>query len=161
MPKEHFSTTPAIRFMKDKGIAFTLHQYKFEEHGGTEVSARELGVDEHTVIKTLVMEDDRKEPFIILMHGDRHVSTKNMARFIGAKSVQPCDQKVAERHTGYRVGGTSPFGTRKKLKVYIEATILDLPKIFINAGLRGLLAEMSPLDLAKALNTDPVCVAIN
>lgn len=161
MPKEHFSTTSAMRVMKEKGIAFTLHQYKYEEHGGTEVSARELRVDEHIVIKTLVMEDDRKEPFIILMHGNRHVSTKNMARFIGAKSVQPCDPKIAERHTGYKVGGTSPFGTKKRLKVYIEATILDLPKILINAGLRGLLAEMSPLDLAKALNTETVSVAID
>ncbi len=161
MAKGHLSTTSAIRVMKEKGIAFSLHQYKYEEHGGTEVSARELDVDEHTVIKTLVMEDDRKEPFIILMHGDRHVSTKNMARLIGAKSVQPCDPKTAERHTGYRVGGTSPFGTRKRLKVYIEASILELSKIFINAGLRGLLAEMSPHDLASALNTEPVNVAID
>ena len=161
MPKEHFSTTSAIRVMKEKGITFNLHQYKYEEHGGTEVSARELGVDEHIVIKTLVMEDDKKEPFIILMHGNRHVSTKNMARFIGAKSVQPCDPNVAERHTGYKVGGTSPFGTRKHLKIYIEATILDLPKILINAGHRGLLAEMSPQELAKALNTEPVSVAID
>ncbi len=161
MPKDHFSTTQAIRVMKEKGIAFSLHHYKYEEHGGTEVSARELKVHEHMVIKTLVLEDDRKEPFIILMHGDRHVSTKSLARFIGAKSVQPCDPKIAERHTGYKVGGTSPFGTRKKLKVYVEATILDLPKILINAGLRGLLAEIFPLDLAKALNTEPVSVAID
>jgi Cys-tRNA(Pro) deacylase len=161
MPKEHFSTTSAIRVMKEKGISFTLHQYRYEEHGGTEVSARELGVDEHMVIKTLVMEDDRKVPFIILMHGDRHVSTKNMARYLGAKSVQPCDPNIAERHTGYRVGGTSPFGTRKHLKIFIESTILDLPRILINAGQRGLLAEMSPLDMAKALSTEAVNVAID
>jgi Cys-tRNA(Pro) deacylase len=161
MAKGHLSATSAIRVMKEKGIAFSLHQYKYEEHGGTEVSARELNVDEYMVIKTLVMEDDRKEPFIILMHGNRHVSTKNLARFIGAKSVQPCDPKVAERHTGYKVGGTSPFGTRKCLKVYIEATILELTKILINAGLRGLLAEMSPLELARTLNTEPVNVAID
>jgi len=161
MPKEHFPATSAIRVMREKGIAFTLHQYKYEEHGGTEVSARELGVDEHMVIKTLVMEDDRKEPFIILMHGDRHVSTKNMARIISAKSVQPCDPNVAERHTGYKVGGTSPFGTRKSLKIYIESTILDLPRILINAGHRGLLAEMSPLDLAKALSTKTVSASID
>jgi Cys-tRNA(Pro) deacylase len=161
MSKGHLSTTSAIRVMKEKGIVFSLHQYKYEERGGTEVSTRELNVDENTVIKTLVMEDDRKEPFIILMHGNRHVSTKNMARFIGAKSVQPCDPKTAEHHTGYKVGGTSPFGTRKHLKVYIEASILELPKIFINAGLRGLLAEMSPLDLSAALNTESVSVAID
>ncbi|HEY9159646.1 MAG TPA: Cys-tRNA(Pro) deacylase [Desulfomonilia bacterium] len=161
MPKEHFSTTSAIRVMKEKGISFTLHQYRYEEHGGTEVSARELGVDEHIIIKTLVMEDDRKVPFIILMHGDRHVSTKNMARYLGAKSVQPCDPNIAERHTGYRVGGTSPFGTRKHLKIFIESTILDLPRILINAGQRGLLAEMSPLDMAKALSTEAVNVAID
>lgn len=147
--------------MKEKGIAFSLHQYKYEEHGGTEVSARELRVNEHIVIKTLVMENDKKEPFIVLMHGDRHVSTKNMARLIGAKSVQPCDPKVAERHTGYKVGGTSPFGTRKQLKIYMESTILELPEILINAGLRGLLAELSPRVLMKALNAEPVNAAIS
>jgi Cys-tRNA(Pro) deacylase len=160
MPKEHIPATPAIRVMKEKGILFTLHHYKYEEHGGTETSARELNVDEHIVIKTLVMEDDNKNPFIVLMHGDRQVSTKNMARHRRVKSVKVCDPKVAEHHTGYKVGGTSPFGTKKRLKVYIEATIPDLPRIFINAGLRGLLAEISPVELSRALNTEPVNAAI-
>ncbi len=146
--------------MKEMGVAFTLRPYKYEERGGTEVAARELQADEYQVVKTLVMEDDRKMPFIILMHGNRHVSTKNMARVLGVKTVQACDPKTAERHTGYMVGGTSPFGTRKALPVYIEATILDLPRIFINAGRKGLLAEMSPSELSRVLNAKSVTVAV-
>ncbi len=152
--------TPALRVLKEKKAAFILHPYKYEERGGTETAARELGVDEYQVVKTLVMEDERKTPFIILMHGNRHVSTKNMARVLGVKSVAACDPKVAEKHTGYMVGGTSPFGTRKALPVYIEATILDQPRIFINAGRKGLLAEMTPAELQHILKAQPVTVAI-
>ena len=161
MTKEHFPATPAIRAMKEKGVAFTLHPYKYEERGGTETAARELRVDEYRVVKTIVMEDDeRKLPFIVIMHGNRHVSTKNMARLLGVKSVSACDPKVAEKHTGYVVGGTSPFGTRKLLPVYVEATVLDLPKILINAGRKGLLAEMAPSELLRVLDARPVTVAV-
>ena len=146
--------------LKEKAADFTLRTYKYEEKGGTPVASRELGVDEHQVVKTLVMEDDRKNPLLILMHGDNQVSTKNLARVLGVKSVEPCDPETAHRHTGYVVGGISPFGTRKPLKVYAEASILELPKIYINAGRRGLLAEMSPDVLKKVLNPTPVNVAI-
>jgi Cys-tRNA(Pro) deacylase len=146
--------------LKGNGVNFTLRTYKYEEKGGTPVASRELGVDEHQVIKTLVMEDDRENPLLILMHGDKQVSTKNLARVLGVKTVEPCDPETAHRHTGYVVGGISPFGTRKALKVYIEATILDLPRIYINAGKRGLLAEISPKDLEKILKPTPVNVAI-
>jgi Cys-tRNA(Pro) deacylase len=146
-------------FKKHK-ISFDLRPYRYEEHGGTKVSARELNVDEHMVIKTLVMEDEKKAPFIVLMHGDRQVSTKALARILGVKSIVSCDPKVAEKHTGYKVGGTSPFGTRKPLKIYIEESIASLPKILINAGSRGLLAEISPSDLIKILNPVKITVAI-
>jgi len=146
--------------LKEKGADFTLRTYKYEEKGGTPVASRELGVDEHQVVKTLVMEDDRKNPLLILMHGDNQVSTKNLARVLGAKSVEPCDPETAHRHTGYMVGGISPFGTRKPLKVYVEASVLELPMIYINAGKRGLLAEMSPDVLKKVLNPTAVNVAI-
>ncbi len=160
MAKEIFHTTQAIRMLKEHGVDFRLHPYKYEEKGGTEVAARELGVDEHLSIKTLVMEDEKGQPFLVLMHGDKKVSTKALARFLGVKTVRPCDPHVARKHTGYVVGGTSPFGTRKHLKVYAEASILDLPKIYINAGKRGLLAEISPVDLARILNAEPVNIAI-
>ena len=160
MTQDKTSITLAIRELKEKGVAFALHPYKYEEKGGTEVASRELGVDEYLVIKTLVMEDDQGRPFIILMHGNKSVSTKNLARLRKVKSVKPCEPEDAHRHTGYLVGGTSPFGTRKPLEVYLEATILDLPRIFINAGKKGLLAEMSPGDLRKILNPTPVNVAI-
>ncbi|MGA2330963.1 MAG: Cys-tRNA(Pro) deacylase [Syntrophales bacterium] len=159
MTKDHFPATPAIRCLKDEKVDFTLRPYKYEERGGTEVAARELGVDEHMAIKTLVMEDDRKRPFIILMHGDREVSTKELARILGVKSVQPCDPGTAQRHTGYMVGGTSPFGIRKKLPIYIEETLLDFPRILINAGRKGLLAEMAAEDLLRILSPQPVKVA--
>lgn len=159
MTKEHFPVTPAIRVLKEKGAAFSLHPYRYEERGGTEVSARELCVDEYRVIKTLVMEDDRKAPLIILMHGNRQVSTKELARIIGAKSVQPCDPAAANRHTGYLVGGTSPFGIRKPIPVYVEKTILEIPRILINAGKRGLLAEVATEDLVRILAPVPVNVA--
>jgi len=143
--------TPAIRQLRQHGVAFTEHPYRYEERGGTRVSSRELGVDEHSVVKTLVMQDERKQPLLVLMHGDREVSTKNLARQIGAKAVEPCEPAVAERHTGYQVGGTSPFGTRKALPVYVERTILDLPRIHINGGRRGLLVAMSPAELVRVL----------
>ena len=160
MTKERIPVTPAILAMKHSGIAFVLRPYRYEEHGGTRVSAQELGVDEHLVIKTLVMEDDKGVPLIILMNGDRQVSTKAMARILGVKSVTPCDPRMAEKHTGYRVGGTSPFGTKKPLPIFMEEGIADLPRILINAGSRGLLAELSPAELIRNLKPVTVKVAI-
>jgi len=160
MIETKYPVTQAIRVLKENGVPFVIHSYKYEEHGGTGTAARELGVDEHEVIKTLVMETDRGEPFIILMHGDKEVSTKNLARFLGAKTVVPCQPDTASRYTGYLVGGTSPFGTRKRLKIYLEKTIADLPLIYINAGKRGLLAEMSPKDLIRILDPTPVEVEV-
>ena len=160
MSRDKLPITQAVRVLKENGVKFTLRTYKYEEKGGTPVASRELGVDEHQVIKTLVMEDDLKKPLLILMHGDNQVSTKNLARVLGVKSVEPCDPETAHRRTGYVVGGISPFGTRKPLQVYVEASILDLPRIYINAGKRGLLAEISPDDLKKVLNPTPVNVAI-
>jgi Cys-tRNA(Pro) deacylase len=160
MGKEKQPATQAIRTLKESGVNFLLRPYKYQEKGGTGVAARELGVDERQVIKTLVMEDEGGNPFLILMHGDREVSTKGLARFLGVKTVIPCDPEVAHRHTGYVVGGTSPFGTRKRLKIYVEASILELPKIYINAGKKGLLAEISPKDLEPVLKPVPVNVAV-
>jgi Cys-tRNA(Pro) deacylase len=154
------AVSAAIRVLRQHAVPFTEHPYRYEPRGGTRVSSRELGVDEHAVIKTLVMQDDRKEPLIVLMHGDREVSTKNLARQIGAKTVQPCEPAAVERHTGYQVGGTSPFGTRKALPVYVERTILDLPRLYINGGRRGLLVSLTPADLARVLSPTPVKVAI-
>jgi Cys-tRNA(Pro) deacylase len=160
MAKDKLPITQAVRMLKENGVNFILRTYKYEEKGGTPVASRELGVPEHQVIKTLVMEDERKNPLLILMHGDNQVSTKNLARALGVKSVEPCDPETAHRHTGYVVGGISPFGIRKPLKVCVEASILDLPKFYINAGKRGLLVEMSPDDLKKVLKPTPVNVAI-
>ena len=160
MAKERFHTTQAIRVLQEEGVEFRLHPYKYVEKGGTEVAARELQIDEHLAVKTLVLEDEKGHPFLVLMHGDKQVSTKALARFLGVKTVSPCEPHVANRHTGYVVGGTSPFGTRRPLKVYVEASILDLPKVFINAGKKGLLAEMAPADVARILNPTPVQVAI-
>jgi Cys-tRNA(Pro) deacylase len=160
MVKERFPTTQAIRALKEQGADFTLRYYRFEEKGGTQVAARELGLDEHLVIKTLVMEDELGNPSLVLMHGDRQVSTKALARVLGVKLMRPCDPHVANKHTGYLVGGTSPFGTRKPLRVFVEQTILELPKVYINAGKKGLLAEMSPGVLKTILNPTPVSVAI-
>ena len=139
---------------------FTLRTYKYEERGGTKVSARELGVDEHCVIKTLIMEDENADPLIILMHGDKEVSTKALARVIGTKSIAPCRPEIAQKHSGYKVGGTSPFGTRKALPVYMEKTILELPIIYINAGSRGLLARIAPAEIIRILHPVMVNVAI-
>jgi Cys-tRNA(Pro) deacylase len=160
MAKDNIPVTPAIRTLKDHGVEFILRPYKYEEKGGTPVAARELGVDENRVIKTLVMEDETKNPFLVLMHGDREVSTKGLARHLRVKSVRPCDPETAHRHTGYLVGGTSPFGTRKALRVYVEASILELPRIYINAGKKGLLAEISPDVLKRVLDIAPVQVAV-
>ena len=148
--KEHVSETPATAFLKKHGVGFTEHVYAYEEHGGTAVSARELGVPEHEVVKTLVMEDEAKRPLIVLMHGDRKVSTKNLARQIGVKKVEPCTPEAANRHSGYLVGGTSPFGTRKTLPVYVEKSVLDLAKIYINGGRRGYLVGIDPARTAAA-----------
>jgi Cys-tRNA(Pro) deacylase len=160
MAKEKIPSTPAIRLLKAEGVAFALHNYEYEDRGGTAVAARELGVDEHEVIKTLVMEDEAKRPFLVLMHGDRQVSTKALARTIGVKTVSPCEPTVAERHTGYKVGGTSPFGTRKPMQVFMEETIASLPQIYINAGARGLLASMRAAELIRILRPLLVSVAI-
>ena len=159
MTKEKYPVTPAVRFLREHQVDFIERPYKYEEYGGTETAAKAFGVDEHLVIKTLVMEDDQKVPFIILMHGDREVSTKALARTVGVKSVNPCTPETALKHTGYVVGGISPFGTKKLLPIYVEETILSLPKIFINAGRKGLLCEISPSDLIKVLSPIPVRVA--
>ena len=153
------SATPAIHFLRKHGVAFTEHPYRYEEHGGTRVSSRELGVDEHAVVKTLVMEDEAKRPLIVLMHGDREVSTKQLARQIGRKAVEPCDPAVAQRHTGYAVGGTSPFGTRKPLPVFVERSVLDLERIYVNGGRRGLLVCVAPGELTRVLGAVAVEVA--
>jgi len=160
MAKSSVPSTPATRLLKQKGIAYTEHLYRYEEHGGTRVSARELGVEEHTVVKTLVMEDDKGAPLVVLMHGDREVSTKALARQIGAREVRICKPEVANRHSGYQVGGTSPFGTRKAMAVYVERSILDLPRILINGGSRGFLVALDPACLLSVLAAQPVDVTI-
>ena len=154
------SATPAIHFLRKHAVSFTEHPYRYEDRGGTRVSARELGVDEHAVVKTLVMEDDTKQPLIVLMHGDREVSTKQLARQIGRKTIEPCGPAVAQRHTGYAVGGTSPFGTRKVLPVFVERSVLGLDTIYVNGGRRGLLVGMAPRELARVLAATPVDAAI-
>jgi Cys-tRNA(Pro) deacylase len=153
-------STLAVRLLRERGVPYTEHLYRYEDRGGTRVSARELGVDEHAVVKTLVMEDDGKEPLVVLMHGDREVSTKALARVLGKKSVQPCKPEVANRHSGYQVGGTSPFGTRRKMSVYLERSILDLPTIYVNGGSRGFLVGLAPADAVKVLEPTLVEVAI-
>jgi len=158
--KEHVSETPATQFLRKHQAAFAEHPYPYEEHGGTAVSARALGVDEHSVIKTLVMQDEAAKPLIVLMHGDRKVSTKNLARAIGCKSVEPCKPEVAQRHSGYQIGGTSPFGTRKVLPVYIEASILELGTIYINGGRRGYLVALDPRVAAQLVEAKPVHCAL-
>ncbi len=151
--------TGAVAVLRAHQVDFTEHPYRYEERGGTAVSARELGVDEHAVIKTLVMEDEHRRPLLVLMHGDRAVSTKNLARQIGAKSITPCAPEVAERHTGYQVGGTSPFGTRKTMPVYMQRSIGDLDRLFINGGRRGFLVSLAPADLVRVLQPTLVEVA--
>ncbi|KVR45203.1 aminoacyl-tRNA deacylase [Burkholderia multivorans] len=158
----HVSETPATQLLRRHGVAFGEHPYAYVEHGGTGESARQLGVDEHIVVKTLVMEDEHAKPLIVLMHGDRTVSTKNLARQIGAKRVEPCKPEVANRHSGYLVGGTSPFGTRKPMPVYVESTILDLPTIYLNGGRRGYLVSVAPSVLTTLLGAKPVhCASVD
>ena len=154
------SETPATSFLKKNGVAYSEHPYDYEEKGGTRVSSEKLGVDEHAVVKTLVMEDDEKKPLVVLMHGDRDVSTKNLARQIGKKRVEPCKPEVAERHSGYQVGGTSPFGLRKPMPVFVESTVLELPRIYINGGRRGFLVGMDPKELVRVAAAKPVHVAL-
>lgn len=160
MTIEKLPVTRGIRVLRAAKVVYTEHPYKYEEHGGTAVSVRELGVHEHTVVKTLVMEDEHKQPMIVLMHGDCHVSTKELARQIGVKKVFPCAAEIAEKHTGYRVGGTSPFGMRKSIPVYVEASILDLPLIYINAGHRGYLVRLNPRNLLTLLHPTVVKVSM-
>ncbi len=152
--------TPAVRLLRQRGVAFRDHLYAYQERGGTAVSARELGVDEHAVIKTLVLEDDQRAPLLMLMHGDREVSLKQLARDLGRRAILPCRPEVAQRHTGYLVGGTSPFATRHPLPVYAEATIRALPRIYINGGKRGYLVELDPAELWRVLSPAPVRVAV-
>lgn len=153
--------TQATVFLKANKVAYTEHEYEYVEHGGTEVSAAALGVPEHAVVKTLVMQDESLKPLIVLMHGDRRVSTKNLARQAGRKRIEPCKPEVAQRHTGYQVGGTSPFGTKKKLPVFVERSILDLPKIYINGGRRGFLVCLSAFNLSVLLQPQLVEVALD
>lgn len=143
--------TPATRFLKKHGVAYSAHLYEYEPHGGTTVSARELNLPEHAIVKTLVMEDEKANPLIVLMHGDRKVSTKELARQAGCKHIDTCKPEVANRHTGYLVGGTSPFGTRKAMPIYMEKSILDLPLIYINGGRRGFLVGIHPHDILRIL----------
>jgi Cys-tRNA(Pro) deacylase len=152
--------TPATVFLKTNKVAYTAHEYEYVERGGTEVSAQSLEVTEHEVVKTLVMQDEEGKPLIVLMHGDRKVSTKNLARQAGVKRVEPCKPEVAQRHSGYQVGGTSPFGTRKKLPVYLERSILGLPQIYINGGRRGFLVRISPQEIVRTLQPRLVDVAL-
>jgi Cys-tRNA(Pro) deacylase len=158
--KEHISETPATQLLRKHKVAFSEHPYNYEEHGGTGVSSRELGVDEHHVVKTLVMQDEAAKPLIVLMHGDCKVSTKNLARNIGCKSVEPCKPEVASRHSGYMIGGTSPFGTKKTMPVYVEDSILALETIYINGGRRGYLVGIAPQVLTELLNAKPVHCAL-
>ena len=156
----HAPETQATKFLKAHKIAFSSHPYAYEEHGGTKVSARELNVDEHAVVKTLIFEDENARPLIVLMHGDCKVSPRELARQIGCRKVEPCKPEVANRHTGYQVGGTSPFGTKKQMPVHLEKTILDLPLIYINGGRRGFLVGVHPHDLMRALSPTVVTVAL-
>ena len=160
MSRDRLPVTAAMRVLREHGVAFTHHPYDYEARGGTEVSARELGVDERAVIKTLIMEDDAKRPFVVLMHGDREVSTKNLARHLGAKTVAPCAPAVADRHSGYQVGGTSPFGTRRAMPVYLQRTIAELPYLYVNGGRRGYLVGMTPAELVRVLAPELVDVAV-
>jgi len=158
--RNHVSETPATQWLRARGIEFKEHVYEYVDHGGTAESSAQLGVPEHEVVKTLVMQDEAARPLVVLMHGDRQVSTKNLARAIGAKSVEPCKPEVAQRHSGYQVGGTSPFGFRKEVAVYVQASILDLPRLLINGGRRGYLVEIAPAVLTGPLGAKPVDCAI-
>lgn len=160
MKRPSHSETPATQFLKQKGVAYSEHFYEYVERGGTAVSSDALGVPEHEVVKTLVMEDETGAPLIVLMHGDRMVSTKNLARQAGRKRIEPCKPEAAQRHTGYQVGGTSPFGTRKRLPVYLERSILDLESVYINGGRRGFLVRLAPQEIVRVLAPTTVEVAL-
>jgi Cys-tRNA(Pro) deacylase len=153
-------STPAVLALRTAKVEFTPHFYNYEDRGGTAVSSRELGVEEHAVVKTLIMQDETAKPCVVLMHGDRQVSGKALARHLGVKRIEPCKPEVAERHTGYRVGGTSPFGTRRKMPVYLEQSILELPRLYINGGSRGFLVSLQPQALVALLQPELVTVAI-
>lgn len=157
---KHVSETPATQLLRKQRIAFGEHPYDYVEHGGTAESARQLGVDEHAVVKTLVMQDEAGKPLIVLMHGDRKVSTRNLARQTGRKRIEPCPPDAAQRHSGYLVGGTSPFATRKAMPVYVEASVLELPAIWINGGRRGFLVSIAPRVLVDLLGAQPVNCAL-
>jgi len=161
MAKTDYPMTPAVRLLREKQIAFTPHLYTYEERGGTRASSAALGVPEHAVVKTLVMEAGPKSPLIVLMHGDMEVSTKQLARTLNVKQIAPCTEADVTRLTGYMTGGCSPFGTRTVLPVYVEATIFALPKIYINGGKRGFLVEIDPLDLRRAIAVTDVTVAVS
>lgn len=154
-------STNATRLLRKQGVAYTEHPYRWEEGGGTAHSAISLGVDEHAVVKTLVMEDENGKPLVVLMHGDRQVSTKALARHLGRKRIAPCAPEVAQRHSGYLVGGTSPFGLRSPMPIFVERSVLGLPRIWINGGSRGFLIGLAPQDLARVLAVEPVDVAID
>jgi Cys-tRNA(Pro) deacylase len=154
------SITSAVRELRKHQVPFTAHEYRYEDHGGTRAAAVQLTVDEHAIVKTLVMEDDAGRPLVMLMHGDREVSTKQFARQAGRKTIRPCDPEVAQRHTGYMVGGTSPFGMRKTMPVFVERSILDLPAIYINGGRRGLLVRIAPAELTRVLGAVAVEAAV-
>ena len=158
MTKDKTPMTPAVRALRLAGVAFTEHPYHYVEHGGTAAFTRESAIDEHAVVKTLILEDDARKPFVVLMHGDREVSTKELARVLGVKSVGPCAPETAERHSGYLVGGTSPFGLRKPMPVYVEETILELPSIYVNGGRRGFIVGLEPRELVRVLAPVPVRV---
>lgn len=160
MARDNLPTTQAMRVLREHGVEFTHHPYTYEARGGTEVSARELRVDEHAVIKTLIMEDDHRKPMIVLMHGDREVSTKSLARFLGVKTVAPCAPAIADRHSGYQVGGTSPFGTRRAMPVYAERSIAQLPYLYVNGGRRGYLVGMPASEMLRVLQPTPVEIAV-
>ncbi|MCA9717710.1 MAG: aminoacyl-tRNA deacylase [Myxococcales bacterium] len=152
-------STPALRMLTARGVEFTLHPYEYVEHGGSAASSAALGVDEHHVVKTLIFEDAEQQPLIVLMHGDRSVSAKQLARVLGTRSTRPCAPATAERHSGYRVGGTSPFGVRRRMPVYVERSVLALPRVWINGGARGLLVSLAPAVLTELLAATPVEVA--
>ena len=154
------SATPATTFLDERGVRYGEHAFEYKEHGGTSHSSQSLGVPEHDVVKTLVMENERAEPLIVLMHGDRKVSTKELARQAGMKRIAPCKPEVAQRHSGYLVGGTSPFGTRKRMPIFLERSVLELPRIYINGGRRGFLLEMDAAELVRVLSPVLVDVAI-
>jgi Cys-tRNA(Pro) deacylase len=160
LSKEKMPVTPAIRLLREYKVNYVEHLYKYEERGGTAASSRELGVDEHLMVKTIIMEDERHNPLIVLMHGDREISTKELARFLGVKTITPCTPETANKHSGYLVGGTSPFGTRKAMPVYMETTIANLDRVYINGGKRGYLVELDPGEIIRVLQPTLVRVGI-